>query len=264
VLRLIQKWLKAGVIEDGQWSETEKGTAQGAVISPLLANVFLHYVLDLWVQQWRSRHADGDVIFVRYADDFIVGFQHQREAEGFLRELRQRLDKFGLKLHPTKTRLIEFGRHAAVRRQKRGEGRPETFNFLGFTHICGKTRKSGRFQVVRRSVAKSMRAKLQDIKKQLRVRMHHKLGEVGRWLRSVMGGWFQYHAVPGNYHRLNQFKTAVARLWLTSVRRRSQRGRHRWNWARFQRVAQRWLPSPRILHPYPQARFDVRPKVGAV
>jgi group II intron reverse transcriptase/maturase len=263
ILRLIRKWLRAGVVDDGVWSETEEGTAQGAVISPLLANVFLHYVFDLWVNQWRKRTA-GDVIVVRYADDFIVGFQHRRDAERFLRELRQRLEKFGLELHPEKTRLIEFGRFAAERRRKRGEGKPETFDFLGFTHVCGKTNKNGKFQVIRRSIAKRMRAKLKDVKDKLRRRMHEKLPDVGRWLRSTVQGWLNYHAVPGNYQRLIQFRRAVARLWLRTIRRRSQKGRSKWNWERFYRVADPWLPKPRITHPYPGDRFDVRPKVGAV
>ena len=264
VLRLIRKWLRAGVIEDGRWSATEVGTAQGSVISPLLANVYLHYVFDLWVRQWRERYARGDVIVVRYADDFIVGFQHRHEAERFLRELRVRFAKFGLELHPEKTRLVEFGRFAAERRQRRGERRPETFDFGGFTHICGTSHKTGRFQVQRRSIAKRLRSKLLAIKKQLRARMHWKLGDVGRWLRSVVQGWYNFHAVPGNNQRLGQFKRAVERLWLRTLRRRSQRGRSRWNWDRFRRVAGRWLPSPKILHPYPSVRFDARPKVGAV
>lgn len=263
VLRLIRKWLRSGVIEGGQWSDAGVGTAQGAVISPLLANVFLHYVFDLWVHNWRKRHARGDVIVVRYADDFIVGFQHQHEAEQFLRELRKRFAKFGLELHPRKTRLIEFGRFAAERRQRRGADRPETFDFAGFTHVCATTRKQGRFRVLRRSIAKRMRSKLLDIKKTLRVRMHWRLGDVGRWLRSVVQGWFQYHAVPGNYLRLAQFKREVEKLWLQTIRRRSQRGR-RWNWDRFRHVSERWLPAPKILHPYPDKRFDGRPKVGAV
>jgi len=255
ILRLLRKWLQAGVSEDGQWSETTVGTPQGAVISPLLANVFLHYVLDLWVQQWRSRHAHGDVIFVRYADDFVVGFQHRGDAECFRHELRERLAQFGLELHPDKTRLIEFGRFAAQRRAERGAGKPETFDFLGFTHGCGKTRQ-GAFTIKRVSVAKRMRAKLQTIKEQLKRAMHRPVAEVGRWLRSVVQGWFNYHAVPGNHHCLDQFRTQVARLWLHVLRRRSQKGR-RWTWNRMNRLIDRWLPRPQTLHPFPDERLIV-------
>jgi len=255
ILRLVRKWLRAGVSEDGEWSRTTVGTPQGSVISPILANVFLHYVLDLWVNQWRKRHARGEVIVVRYADDFVMGFQHRDDAERCLRELRERFAKFGLELHPDKTRLIEFGRFAAERRAKRGEGKPETFNFLGFTHCCGKTRK-GTFTIKRRSIAKRMRAKLQEIKQQLIRRMHRPTIEVGAWLRSVVRGWFNYHAVPGNRRSLDQFRTQVARLWLRVVRRRSQKGRC-WTWERMTRLIQRWLPKAHILHPYPNERLIV-------
>jgi len=261
ILRLVRKWLRAGVSEEGEWSPTTVGTPQGAVISPLLANVFLHYVLDLWVCQWRKRHARGDVIIVRYADDFVMGFQHQDDAQRFLQALRERFAKFGLELHAEKTRLIEFGRFAAERRTRkrvprRGKGPPETFNFLGFTHICGKTRK-GAFTIHRRSIAKRFRATLQAIKQQLRKRMHGAVTAVGKWLRSVVQGWFNYHAVPGNWPSLEQFLTQVERLWLRVLRRRSQRGRRRWNWSRFHRLARHWLPRPTILHPYPNVRFRV-------
>jgi RNA-directed DNA polymerase len=255
ILRLIRKWMKAGVSEDGQWSRTTVGTPQGAVISPILANVFLHYVFDLWANQWRNRHACGSVIMVRYADDFVVGFQNRGDAERFLRELRKRFERFGLQLHPDKTRLIEFGRYAEERREKRGEGRPETFDFLGFTHCCGKTRK-GMFTIKRQSIAKRMRAKLQEIKMQLKRRMHEAVGEVGRWLRSVVQGWFNYHAVPGNFGRLAAFSTQVQRLWRQALRRRSQKGRQ-WTWDRFRRLARRWLPTPKILHRYPDERLIV-------
>jgi len=255
VLRLLRKWLQAGVSEDGQWSETIVGTPQGAVISPLLANVFLHYVLDLWVQQWRSRHAYGDMIFVRYADDFVLGFQHRGDAERFRQELRERLAKFGLELHPDKTRLIEFGRFAAARRAERGAGKPETFDFLGFTHCCGKTRQ-GAFTIKRVSVAKRMRAKLQTIKEQLRCAMHRPVADVGQWLRSVVQGWFNYHAVPGNHHCLDQFRTQVARLWRHALRRRSQKS-GRWRWDRMTRLIDRWLPRPQTLHPFPNQRLIV-------
>jgi hypothetical protein len=255
ILRLMRKWLRAGVSEDGKWSRTTVGTPQGAVISPILANVFLHYVFDLWVNQWRKRHARGEVIVVRYADDFVMGFQYRDDAERCLRELRDRLAKFGLELHPEKTRLIEFGRYAAERRSERGEGKPETFNFLGFTHCCGKTRR-GAFTIKRKSIAKRMRAKLQEVKQQLIRQMHRTTTEVGAWLRSVVRGWFNYHAVPGNRQCLDQFRTQVARLWLHVVRRRSQKG-CRWTWARMTRLIQRWLPKAHILHPYPNERLIV-------
>ena len=255
ILRLISRWLTAGVSEDGQWSRTTVGTPQGSVISPLLANVFLHYVLDLWADRWRDRHARGSVIIIRYADDFVMGFQSQVDAERFLRELRERMEQFGLQLHPEKTRLIEFGRYAAERREKRGEGKPETFNFLGFTHCCGATR-NGAFTIKRKSIAKRLRAKLQEIKQQLKYRMHSKVKEVGSWLHSVVRGWLNYHAVPGNINCLDEFCTQAERLWLRILRRRSQKGRS-WSWARFQRLARRWIPKAQILHPYPDARFAV-------
>jgi RNA-directed DNA polymerase len=255
ILRLIRKWLVAGVSEDGQWSKTTLGTPQGSVISPILANIFLHYVFDLWANQWRGRHARGSVIMVRYADDFVVGFQDQGDAERFLRDLRRRFEQFGLQLHPDKTRLLEFGRYAAERRAKRGQGRPETFNFLGFTHCCGTTRK-GAFTIKRKSTAKRLRAKLQEIKLQLRDRRHEAVDAVGRWLRSVVQGWFNYHAVPGNSSCLDQFRTQVQRLWRQVLRTRSQKG-DRWTWARMQRLIRRWLPTARILHPYPDERLIV-------
>lgn len=255
ILRLIRKWLRAGVSDDGAWSKTTVGTPQGAVISPLLANVFLHYVLDLWVGQWRKQHARGDVIFVRYADDFVMGFQHRSDAERCLQDLRGRLTKFGLELHPDKTRLIEFGRFAAERRGKRGLGKPETFDFLGFTHYCGTTRK-GAFTIKRKSAARRMKAKLGALKAQLVRFMHHPAANVGRWLRSVVQGWFNYHAVPGNSPCLDQFRTQVGRIWLGVLRRRSQRGR-RWSWERMTRLIRSWLPPARILHPYPNERLVV-------
>lgn len=255
ILRLIRKWLRAGVSDDGEWSRTTVGTPQGAVISPFLANVFLHFVLDLWVNNWREQHVAGDVIVVRYADDFVMGFQHRSDAERCLRELRERLKKFGLELHPDKTRLIEFGRFAAERRSRRGQGKPETFSFLGFTHYCGTTR-NGRFTIKRKSLAKRMRAKLAEIKTQLRRMMHASVSEVGKWLRSVVQGWYNYHAVPGNGPCLDQFRTQISRHWLDTLRRRSQTGRH-WDWNRMSRLIRRWLPRPRILHPYPDERLIV-------
>src|SRR5437870_4279269 len=256
ILRLIKKWLKAGVLEDGEWSETEKGTPQGSVISPLLANVYLHYVFDLWVQYWRKRRAAGEVIVVRYADDSVLGFQYRADAERFLQEWRERLQKFGLELHPDKTRLIEFGRFAAHDRKRRGEGKPETFNFLGFTHICGRTWKSGKFFVLRKTQRERLLAKLKQVKAALRVRLHQPLAEVGRWLRSVVQGYFNYHAVPGNLASLRSFRFEVRKRWLRAIRRRSQRSGM--TWELLERFAAQWLPLPKILHSYPHLRFDAK------
>jgi group II intron reverse transcriptase/maturase len=264
ILRLIRKWLRAGISEEGEWSKTTVGTPQGAVISPLLANVYLHYVFDLWIEWWRTNRCRGDVIVVRYADDFVIGFESHSEAMACLEELRARFAKFRLKLHEGKTRLIEFGRYAAERRTRHGEGRPETFDFLGFTHKCAKTRRQGRFTIHRHSVAKRMRATLQAIKAKLRKRMHRPLGETARWLRRVVQGWLNYHAVPSNSNRINRFVDEVTRLWLAVIRRRSQRGRKRWTWARMHRLVRRHLPRPRIVHPYPDQRFRARLKAGAV
>jgi group II intron reverse transcriptase/maturase len=256
VLRLIRKWLRAGVSDEGEWSKTTVGTPQGAVISPLLANVYLHYVFDLWVAHWRKTSVRGDVVVVRYADDFVMGFQYRSDAERCLRELRSRFAKFGLKLHPEKTRLIEFGRFAEERRQRRGQGRPETFSFLGLAHYCGRTRK-GWFTIKRQSITKRMCAKLLEIKQELRRRMHESVSDVGRWLRSVVQGWFNYHAVPGNIYMIDQFRTQVTRLWYRVLRSRSQKARKKWNWERMDRLARYWLPKVRILHPYPNERLTV-------
>src|SRR6516162_303575 len=253
ILRLIQKWLKAGVSEDGQWLETKAGTPQGAVASPLIANVYLHYLFDLWADVWRKKVATGDVIVVRYADDLVVGFQQRTDAERFLKEFRERLAKFGLELHPDKTRLIEFGRFAARDRKARGEGKPETFTFLGFTHYCGQRHKSGTFTVGRITAKKRMVAKLKAIKVELQRRMHDRMPEVGVWLRKVVLGYYQYHAVPGNTTQLRIFKLRVCRLWQSVLVRRSQRAKMRWK--RFTPVLNRWIPPPRVLHPYPDARF---------
>ena len=253
MLRLIQKWLKAGVSEDGQWSETKVGTPQGAVVSPLLANVYLHYVFDLWAEVWRRKVATGDVIVVRYADDLVVGFQHRTDAERFLREFGERLAKFGLELHSDKTRLIEFGRFAAQNRKRRGEGKPETFTFLGFTHYCGQRRSNGTFIVSRITAKKRMVAKLKVIKAELQRRKHDRTSEVGAWLRKVVQGYYQYHAVPGNSFQLRIFSLRVRRLWRSVLVRRSQRAQVRWE--RLTPVLTRWIPQPRILHPYPDARF---------
>lgn len=264
ILRLIRKWLRAGISEEGQWSKTTVGVPQGSVISPLLSNVFLHYVFDLWIEWWRNNRCHGDVVVVRYADDFVIGFENHSEAVACLEELRTRFAKFGLKLHEGKTRLIEFGRFAIERRARRDEGRPETFDFLGFTHKCAKTRKQGWFTIHRHSMAKRMRTKLREIKAKLRKRMHRPVGETGRWLRSIVQGWLNYHAVPGNSHRICRFVDEVTRHWLATLRRRSQRGRRGWTWERMQRLARLHLPRPRIVHPYPNQRFRARLKAGTV
>ena len=256
ILRLIRKWLRAGVSDDGEWSRTTVGTPQGAVISPLLANIYLHYAVDLWVSYWRRVSARGDVIIVRYADDFVMGFQYRSEAEQFLRMLKERLAKFDLRLHPEKTRLIEFGRFAAERRGRRDGRRPETFDFLGFTHYCSKTRK-GWFTIRRQTIGKRMRMTLKAVREGLRRRMHRPVNQVGRWLRTVVQGWFQYHAVPGNFQRLAAFRTQVTRMWLATLRRRSQKGCRKWTWGRMSRLVDRWLPRARILHPYPNERLVV-------
>jgi RNA-directed DNA polymerase len=253
ILRLIQKWLKAGVSEDGQWSETKVGTPQGAVISPLLANIYLHYVLDRWVMEWRGKNAFGEVVIVRYADDFVLGFQHRKEAERFLEQLRKRMADYGLELHSDKTRLIQFGRFAAEDRQRAGKGKPETFDFLGFTHICGTIHKSGKFTVLRRTVGKRMTAKLRSIGVELRRRMHQPIAETGAWLKQVVRGYFNYHAVPGNLSRLETFRQQIARHWRFALRRRSQRSR--WTWERFETLMRQYLPRPKVLHPYPLVRF---------
>ncbi len=263
ILRLIRKWLRAGISEDGKLSKTTVGAPQGSVISPLLSNVYLHYVFDLWIDWWRKDRCRGDVVVVRYADDFVIGFENYSEAKACLEELHARFAKFGLKLHGEKTRLIEFGRYASERRKRCGEGRPETFDFLGFTHKCAKTRKHGRFTLHRHSVAKRMRATLKAIKAKLRKRTHRPLGETARWLRRVVQGWLNYHAVPSNSNRIVRFVDKVARLWLWVIRRRSQRGR-KWTWERMHRLVRKHLPRPRIIHPYPSQRFHARLKVGAV
>lgn len=256
ILRLIGKWLKAGVSEEGQWQESRVGTPQGAVASPMLANLYLHYALDLWVNQWHEKTAQGDMIVVRYADDMVLGFERWTEAEAFLEQMRERLRKFGLELHPEKTRLIEFGRFAAENRERRGEGKPETFNFLGLTHICGKSRKGGWFKVQRQTIKKRMCSKLQDIGQKLRKRMHEKVTDIGKWLKSVVMGYFNYHAVPGNMRALRAFRREIGCLWLQTLRRRSQR--YRMTWRRFSPLITQYLPLPRILHPYPEVRFDAK------
>jgi len=239
------------------------GNIVGGVISPLLANVFLHYMFDLWIKWWRKQ-CHGNVVLVRYADDFVIGFERRDDAEACLKDIQDRFAKFGLKLHPEKTRLIEFGRYAMEQRARRGDGRPETFDFLGFTHKCAQTRKSGWFTVHRHSMAKRMRATFLKIKEQLQKRRHRPIGETGRWLRRVVQGWLNYHAVPSNSQSLCRFVDEVTRLWLTVIRKRSQRGRRGWTWERMQRLARLHLPRPRVTHPYPNERFHDRLKVGAV
>src|SRR5215469_14687535 len=255
IIRLIQKWLKAGVLEEGRLIETMEGTPQGSVASPLLANVYLHYVYDLWVQQWRKRHATGDMIVVRYADDTIVGFQHRRDAERFLRDLKDRLAQFALSLHPEKTRLIEFGAFAAERRQKRGEGKPETFDFLGFTHYCGTRNDGTGCQVGRRTQRKRMRAKLKEATETLRRVRHRPIDEQGQWLGTVVRGYFAYFAVPINARTLSAFCAHLSERRFRSLRRRSQR--HRLPWERMSRLIDRFVPPVRLQHPWPDQRFSV-------
>jgi RNA-directed DNA polymerase len=267
VVRLIGKWLKAGVIEDGQVIATETGTPQGAVVSPLLANIYLHYVFDLWAERWRRREATGEMSIVRgacpragrrpdpWADDIVVGFQHQADAVRFWAEMTQRLAAFALTLHPEKTRLIEFGRRAAADRAGRGLGRPETFDFLGFTHICGRSR-AGRFQLRRRTRRDRMRAKLHEIRDALWQHRHAPLDEQGSWLRQVVSGYFACHAVPTNSTALSEFRGIILWHWLRALRRRGQRDKT--SWASINRLADRWIPRPRILHPWPRARFAVK------
>jgi RNA-directed DNA polymerase len=254
VRRHIQKWLNAGVMDEGRRVERDEGTPQGGSISPLLANLYLHHVFDLWADQWRKTHAQGDVIIVRYADDFVVGFQHESDAVRFLGELRERFRQFNLELHAEKTRVIEFGRYAAERRARRGDGKPETFNFLGFTHACDKTRK-GRFTVLRRTMAGRMRAKLATLQEELRRRMHDAVADVGRWLRQVLQGHYRYYGVPRNYAQMDRFRDEVRRRWRRALNRRSELGFVTED--RMRRIAAAWLPSPRICQPYPEKRLAV-------
>jgi len=255
IVRLISKWLTAGVLEDGCLIETGEGTPQGAVISPLLANIYLHYVCDLWAHRWRQRCASGDMIVVRYADDSLVGFEHRHEAERFLADLRVRLARFGLKLHPDKTRLIEFGRHAIASRRNQGLGKPETFDFLGFTHYCATGRKGGGFVLGRKPMAKRMRTKLREIKEQLMATRHDGIDGQGRWLAQVWRGWLAYYAVPMSGSALSAFRHHMIERWHAALMRRSQR--RRLTWPRMKKVADRFLPFPRILHPWPEQRFLV-------
>jgi len=254
VIRHIRKWLNAGVMEDGQWNKTEKGTPQGGSISPLLANIYLHYVFDLWANSWRNRKASGDVVMVRYADDIVMGFQYRHEAMRFLEELKDRFKKFNLEVHTEKTSLIEFGRYAVERRKERGEGKPETFDFLGFTHMCSKSRK-GKFTVLRKTSAKKLRNKLVELKKTMRERLHWSIPDLGTWLKSVIVGHCRYYGVPWNGKSLTRFRSEIIRMWCRLLRRRSQK--HRITWKRMNRLAKKWLPSPFICHPYPLERMRV-------
>lgn len=255
IARLVGKWLKAGVLEDGQWSTSDQGTPQGAVISPLLANVYLHYVFDLWAQQWRRREVKGDMIVVRYADDLVVGFELEAEARRFWDAMRTRFEQFSLELHGEKTRLLEFGRYAIERRQRNGQGKPQTFNFLGFTFICGRSRR-GAFLLRRHTRRDRMRAALGEIKDEMRRRRHDSLTDQGRWLRSVVAGYFAYHAVPTNAPAIGAYRHHVLDLWRRSLKRRSQKDRM--TWARMDRLAAEWLPPPHVLHPWPEERMAVR------
>jgi RNA-directed DNA polymerase len=254
IIRLIQKWLKAGVLEDGVVTVSEKGTGQGSVISPLLANIYLHYCFDLWAARWRRREATGDMIIVRFADDIVVGFEHETDARRFWDAMRERLQEFSLTLHPDKTRLIEFGRHAAANRERRGLGKPETFTFLGFTFISGKSRR-GNFLLHRKTRSDRMRAKLKEVKAELRRRKHSLIPEQGKWLKEIVTGYFAYHAVPTNFRALQVFRAHITALWLRTLRRRSQKDRT--NWVRIAKLSDEFLPRPQILHPWPSQRFAV-------
>jgi group II intron reverse transcriptase/maturase len=255
IIRLIQKWLKAGILEDGTVTVSERGTGQGSVASPLLANIYLHYVFDLWAERWRRQEATGDMIIVRYADDLVLGFQHESDAHRFLEAMRARFEEFALSLHPDKTRLIEFGRHAAVRRARNGLGKPETFNFLGFTFIRGRSRR-GNFLLKRKSRRDRVRAKLKEIKEELWRRMHRPIPEQGAWLAQVIRGFFAYHAVPTNFEVLSKFRHHLVRLWLRTLRRRSQKDRT--PWTKMKKLAEDFLPKPKILHPWPAVRFAAK------
>jgi retron-type reverse transcriptase len=242
-------------LEEGKIIYNEQGTPQGSSASPLLANVFLHYVYDLWVQQWRKQKARGEVIVIRFADDTVVGFQYESDAKQFHEELKERLRKFGLELHPEKTRLIEFGRYASENRKKRNEGKPETFTFLGFTHICGKTKKNGRFTIWRHTIKKRMQKKVKEIKDELKKRMHNSIQDTGQWLKAVVTGHYRYYGVPGNYEAMNDFRHLIGQRWKQSLRRRSQKANI--TWEKMGKLIDRWLPQPQICHKYPSERFGV-------
>jgi len=256
MLRLIRKWLRAGVSEDGEWSKTEVGTSQGSVISPLLSNIYLHYVLDEWVSNWRKKQARGEVIIVRYADDYVMGFQHRGEAERFLSESKERFAYYGLEIHSEKTRLIEFGRFAEENRKRRGLGKPETFDFLKFTHICARTRRNNCFTIRRKTIAKRLQRKLKEVRKEIMRRRHEPVPVQGKWLRSVVQGHLNFFGVPGNQDAVDSFRTQVCRAWLFALRRRSQKGRGL-TWERIKRLVLTWLPSAKVQQPYPHQRFRV-------
>ncbi|WP_052812996.1 group II intron reverse transcriptase/maturase [Desulfonatronum thioautotrophicum] len=256
IIRLVRKWLRAGVIEGTEWKETELGSPQGAVISPLLANIFLHYVLDIWVDWWRRKYAKGEVVIVRYADDFVLGFQYLFEAEAFLDALKARLGQFGLSLHPDKTRMIEFGRYAAGNRKKNGEGKPETFDFLGFTHICSRFPKGG-FEIRRCSIKKRFRAKVKEVRRKIIARRHHDIEEQGKWIKSVILGYRNYFAVHRNLDTVKRFRGEVLRAWYRALRRRSQKG-GKMPWTAFRNIYIRWMPRLAVLHPWPWLRFDAK------
>jgi len=263
MLRLIRKWLKVGYVEDGKRKPQEIGTPQGSVISPVLANIYLHYAQDLWAHQWRNRHAGGSAIIIRYADDSVVGFQYKNDAERFLKDLVERMGKFGLKLHPDKTRLIEFGRFAEANRRKRGESKPETFDFLGFTHSCSKTR-NGKFFISRKTIKKRFVKKCKEVRQELKERLHHNVKETGKWLNSVIRGFQNYYAVPGNMNLVKSFYDQTTRAWLYTLRRRSQKGRN-YTWSRFEKLIRWLIPRVRMVHPFPSQRFRrYLPEVGAV
>lgn len=255
ILHLIQKWLKAGILEDGVVTNSEKGTPQGSVASPLLANVYLHYAFDLWAKRWRRREATGDMIIVRYADDIVVGFEHESDARRFWDAMRERLQEFSLSLHPEKTRLIEFGRFAAANRRRRGLGKPDSFKFLGFTFICGKSLR-GNFLLKRRSRRDRMKAKIKEVAGELRRCMHQSIPEQGTWLKQVITGYFAYHAVPTNWAALGAFRDEITKRWQWTLQRRSQKGSR--TWEQMKKLADDWLPKPRILHPWPNQRFAVK------
>jgi len=255
ILHLIQKWLKAGILEDGVVTNSEKGTPQGSVASPLLANVYLHYAFDLWAKRWRRREATGDMIIVRYADDIVVGFEHESDARHFWEAMRERLQEFSLSLHPEKTRLIEFGRFAAANRRRRGLSKPDSFKFLGFTFICGKSLR-GNFLLKRRSRRDRMMAKIKEVAGELRRRMHQSIPEQGTWLKQVITGYFAYHAVPTNWAALGAFRDEIIKRWQWTLQRRSQKGSR--TWEQMKKLADDWLPKPRILHPWPNQRFAVK------
>lgn len=260
IIRLIRKWLKAGVLEDGIVTISDKGTGQGSVISPLLANVYLHYCFDLWAERWRRHEATGDMIIVRFADDIVVGFEHESDARRFWDAMRKRLEEFSLSMHPAKTRLIEFGRFAVAKRAQRGLGKPETFTFLGFVFICGRSRK-GKFQLRRKSRRDRRRTKLSEVKAELQRRMHQPIPEQGRWLAQVIRGYFAYHAVPTNIAALSAFRHYVKRIWLHTLRRRSQKDS--FSWERMTKLVDDFLPQPKILHPWPNVRFAVSTRGGS-